>query len=59
VNVAPAKGGFFYKDAFVFDENEEQLEVLLADDEHFEVIVFDKETLVSTCGRYQIPHIEL
>jgi hypothetical protein len=59
VKVAPSKGGFFYENAFVFDETENQLEVLLADDDHFEVVVFDREKLVSTCGNYQIPHIEL
>lgn len=59
VNVGPARGGFFFENAFVFDESEDHLEVLLADDEHFEVLTFDKETLVSACGRFQIPHIEL
>lgn len=59
VKVGPARGGFFYEDAFVFDETESEMEVLLADDEHFEVLTFDKETLVSACGRFQIPHIEL
>lgn len=59
VNVAPARGGFFFESAFVFDETDDEMEVLLADDEHFEVLTFDKETLVSACGRFQIPHIEL
>ena len=59
VKVGPARGGFFYEDAFVFDETESEMEVLLADDEHFEVLTFDKGTLVSACGRFQIPHIEL
>jgi hypothetical protein len=56
VSVAPTKGSLF-ENAFVFDEDDEQLEVLLADDEHFEVIIFNKDSLVSTCGKYQIPHI--
>lgn len=59
VSVAPAKGGYFFENAFVFDETEDQFEVLIADDEHFEVLIFDRETLVSECGRFQIPHIEL
>jgi hypothetical protein len=59
VNVASIRGGSFFKDAFVFDENDKQFEVLLADDELFEVIFFDRESLVSTCGNYQIPHIDL
>jgi|LakMenEpi03Aug12_release.lakeMendotaPanAssembly.Ray.scaffolds.fasta_scaffold945196_3 hypothetical protein len=58
VSVAPTKGGLF-ENAFVFDETESEMEVLLADDEHFEVLTFDKDSLVSTCGKYQIPHIEL
>jgi hypothetical protein len=59
VKVAPARGGFAFENAFVFDETDSEMEVLLADDEHFEVLTFDKETLVSACGRFQIPHIEL
>jgi hypothetical protein len=59
VKVAPARGGFPYENAFIFDETDDQLEVLLTDDDRFEVIIFDKEKLVSTCGGYQIPHIEL
>jgi hypothetical protein len=59
VNVGPRKGGFFFENAFVFDETDDHLEVLLVDDDRFEVIVFDKEKLISTCGNYQIPHIEL
>lgn len=59
VNVGPAKGGTFFESAFIFDETDTELEVLIADDHNFEVVIFDKETLVSTCGRYQIPHIEL
>jgi hypothetical protein len=59
VRVAPVTGGFSYESAFIFDETEDQLEVLLTDDDRFEVIIFDREKLVSTCGKYQIPHIEL
>lgn len=59
VKVAPARGGSFYESAFVFDETDDKLEVLLADDHVFEVVFFDKITLVSDCGKYQIPHIEL
>ena len=49
----------FFESAFCFDETDDKMEVLLVDDEHFEVLTFDKETLVSECGRFQIPHIEL
>ena len=40
--------------AFIFDETDTDFEVLVADDDHFEVLFFDKGSTVTACGRFQI-----
>ncbi len=41
-------------DAFIFDETDTDHEVLLADDDHFEVLFFDKGSTFTACGRFQL-----
>jgi hypothetical protein len=45
--------------AFLFSETDENFEVLLAGDYIFDIFFFDKETLVSRCGKWQIIHADL
>ena len=40
--------------AFIFDETDTDFEVLLADDDHFEVLFFDKGSTLTACGRFHI-----
>jgi hypothetical protein len=41
-------------DAFVFDETDTDFEVLLTDDNHFEVLFFNRESTLTACGRFQL-----
>ncbi len=41
-------------DAFIFDETDTDFEVLLADDDHFEVLFFNRESALTACGRFQL-----
>ena len=41
-------------EAFIFDETDTDHEVLLADDTHFEVLLFDKGGALTACGRFQL-----
>ena len=41
-------------DAFIFDETDTDHEVLLADDDHFEVLFFNKDNTHTACGRFQL-----
>jgi hypothetical protein len=43
-----------YIDAFIFDETDTDHEVLLTDDTHFEVLLFDKGSALTACGRFQL-----
>lgn len=52
-------GGEAGSPAFLFDETDENFEVLIADDFNFDVYFFDKKTLVSQCGKWQIAHADL
>lgn len=40
--------------AFIFDETDTDFEVLLADDDHFEVLFFNKDNTHTACGRFQL-----
>jgi hypothetical protein len=40
--------------AFIFDETDTDHEVLLTDDTHFEVLLFDKSSALTACGRFQL-----
>lgn len=59
IKVYPAHGGEAGPTAFLFDETDESFEVLIADDFNFDVYFFDKKTLVSRCGKWQICHADL
>lgn len=59
IKVYPAHGGEAGPPAFLFAETDENFEVLIADDAIFDVFFFDKETLASRCGKWQIIHADL
>lgn len=40
--------------AFIFDETDTDFEVLLADDNHFEVLLFEKGSALTACSRFQL-----